>query len=97
MKQNTLGVCSNTTKNLSEEYMDILAQEMQKEIDESVMLEMLVIGGWTKVQYSYKSREHSVDVINWIDENIKDGYKRLSDSFVFEEKKHAEWFILRWC
>ena len=74
-----------------------LATEIQKEIDEGVLLSVLVEGGWTKVQFKYYDVKHAVNVMDWCTLNVKENqWKRLADSFVFRKKEDAEWFILRW-
>jgi len=71
--------------------------EMTRSIDNDVMRACLVDGGWTEVEYYYTGREHSVDVLNWIEANVKEKqWMRLNSYFVFRKKKDAEWFILRW-
>ena len=74
-----------------------MAQAIQKEIDEGIMLEILIEGGWTKVPFEFKNGQHAVDVYEWCENNIKLGqWQRLCGSYVFRKKEYAEWFILRW-
>jgi hypothetical protein len=84
-------------KLLNEEMIDTIAKEMQREIDESIMLDILVNeSGWVGVSYTFNNNYHAVDVKNWIEENCKSSSMRLNGSFVFEDPKDAEWFILKW-
>lgn len=86
-----------TTKNLEEAIADQLAKEISKEIDNEIMLSLLVDSGWVEVKLLYKDRDHVVDVMTWIGDHFKKNqWTRLNNSFVFREKKDAEWFILRW-
>ena len=82
---------------LEEQIGSVLAQEIQKEIDERVLLSILVEGGWTRVPFHFNNNTQAVDITEWCDKHIKPKqWERLSDSFVFCKKKDAEWFILRW-
>jgi hypothetical protein len=82
---------------LSDEYAGLLANEIKKEIDESIMLDMLVSKGWTKVELErLKDRYESIDIELWIDENCTGKHTKLGRTFVFEKKQDAEWFILKW-
>lgn len=84
--------------NLEEEYTKILSEQLQKEIDESISLEILLEHGWTKVEFRFNFNIQLIDdVYAWIYKTYKkDQWKRLSNCFIFKERKHAEWFILRW-
>jgi hypothetical protein len=82
---------------IEEEMAATLAKEIQKEIDESILLELLVEGGWTKVPFSFVDIKKLNEIFKWCESNVKKNqYKLLSGSFVFRKKKDAEWFILRW-
>jgi hypothetical protein len=95
MVQSTVSITSSDC--LAEEYVAILADEIQKEIDESIMLDMLVEMGWTKVELErLKDRYESIDIELWIDENCKGKHTKLGRTFVFEKKQDAEWFMLKW-
>ena len=83
--------------NLADHIMDVLADEIQKEIDEAIMIDMLVSIGWTKVELERLSGRHeSIDIEEWIDENCTGKHSKLGRTFVFEKKQDAEWFILKW-
>lgn len=84
-----------------EKYQEYLAttaaKEIEKQIDEGVMLDVLVEGGWTKVEFYFTSNKQAVDIKNWCGENFKKNqWQRLQQFFVFRKKQDAEWFILRW-
>jgi hypothetical protein len=82
---------------LSDEYAGMMADEIQKEIDNEILIDMLVLGGWTKVELErLKDRHESVDIEIWIHENCTGKYSKLGRTFVFEKKQDAEWFILKW-
>jgi hypothetical protein len=82
---------------LVEELATKMASEIAEEIDNEIMIDMLVLGGWTKVELErLKDRYESIDVEMWIDENCTGKHTKLGRTFVFEKKQDAEWFILRW-
>lgn len=81
----------------SDELVADLAKALQEEIDREIMLDMLVLGGWTKVELErLKDRYESIDIELWIDENCTGKHTKLGRTFVFEKKQDAEWFILKW-
>jgi hypothetical protein len=83
--------------NYSNELVEDLAKEIQEELDNEIMIDMLVLGGWTKVELErLKDRYESIDVEIWIDENCTGKHTKLGRTFVFEKKQDAEWFILKW-
>ncbi len=82
---------------LSDQYASMLADEIKNQIDNEIMIDMLVLGGWTKVELErLKDRYESIDIELWIDENCTGKHTKLGRTFVFEKKQDAEWFILRW-
>lgn len=81
---------------VEDEVMETLTRDIQKEIDQGVMLEILVQSGWTKVPYHFINGDHAVDVMMWLENTPKKNWKRLSGSFVFKKACNAEWFLLRW-
>ena len=81
---------------LEDEMADILAKEIAREIDDGIMSNILVETGWTKVEYHFASNQQAVDIADWMLENCQDSVERLGSDYVFENKKDAEWFILRW-
>ena len=82
---------------LEKEMIEAKAKEMSDEIDREVLWGMLEGMGWTRVMIPpFESREHSVDIIEWLEENCKEAYERHSRDFIFESAKDANWFKLRW-
>jgi hypothetical protein len=89
----TMGPDSPDKYVIEEELSRILAEE----IDNEIMLDMLVTGGWTKVELErLKDRHESIDIETWIDENCTGKHAKLGRTFVFEKKQDAEWFMLKW-
>ncbi len=83
---------TQTLTEMQEEMAELVAKEIQREIDESLMLDILVEGGWTKVTFQLTPK-----ILDWCKQNLKiNEWKYLSGSFAFRKKKDAEWFILRW-
>jgi hypothetical protein len=89
----TMGSDSPDKYVIEEELSRILAEE----IDNEIMLDLLVTGGWTKVELErLKDRHESIDIETWIDENCTGKHAKLGRTFVFEKKQDAEWFMLKW-
>jgi len=86
-----------TVDDIQNEIATILAKEIQKEMDESIMVDMLVELGWTKVSFGDIGNNHKlVEILEWCNNTLTNNWKHLSGCFVFSEQKEAEWFILRW-
>ena len=84
-------------KNLEKEIIEELGTQMQSEIDKEILWGMLVGLGWTRVLLSrFHSREHSVDILEWVEENCKNPYERKDSEFIFENSEDAVNFILKW-
>lgn len=82
---------------MDNELVKILMEEIQKEIDEDIMRKVLVEEGWIDIPFTYLSNKQAVDIIDWCTDTFTENqWKRLTGSFVFQNKKDAEWFILRW-
>jgi hypothetical protein len=83
--------------NIEEEILEKAGKEMANEIDKEILWGMLVGIGWTRVLLpNFNSREHAVDVINWLEANCKDPYERKGSDVIFENKYDAVNFILKW-
>lgn len=73
---------------------NILANEIQKSIDEEMIFSMSMIAkGWTPVTIGTMP---ALLTVEWLDVNIKHGYKHRSGTWYFEDSDDAAWFILRW-
>jgi hypothetical protein len=93
---------------LEEEFASILveeiAQEIDKEIVETFMIDVLTSEGWTQTKINpafgnntamYRSTWYT-DTAEWIHLNIRGEYKLLKGQWLFKEPKDATMFILRW-
>lgn len=81
---------------LYKEELDHAAKELSAEIDFQVIADYLVDGGWTKVKIEFESREHSIDILLWVEKHCRGKYKRFGGTFVFEDSKDALLFELKW-
>lgn len=83
-------------KSAEDEMYDLMAKEIAKEIDDSIMSNILVETGWTIINFSYTTNKNAVDIAEWLDSNCQSSWRRLAGDYLFENKQDAEWFILRW-
>ncbi len=83
--------------NLQEEIIEELGTQMQSEMDFHILSDMLVQLGWHKVELiRFRSKEHSVDIKLWCEENIKNPWECRGSSFIFQDVGDAVNFALRW-
>lgn len=83
--------------NLQDQIIEELGTQMQSEIDKEILWGMLAGMGWVRVTLPrFTSREHSVDVIEWVDQNCQHPYERKGSEFIFESASDATMFILKW-
>ena len=83
--------------NLEKEIIEELGTQMQSEIDKEILWGMLEGLGWTRVLLPrFDSREHSVDVVMWLEANCKNPYERKGSEVIFEDSVDAVNFIMRW-
>lgn len=84
-------------KDLEKEILDELGTQMASEMDREILWGMLKGIGWTRVLLPrFKSREHSVDVITWLEDNCNHAFERSGADFIFESEVDAVNFTLRW-
>lgn len=80
--------------------VSIAAEFMSAEIDTNVIMQLLAIGGWTKVDLplNYYTSEFVKDMQTWVNENTTGESKHNSAGtrWVFELQEDATMFILRW-
>ena len=84
-----------------DEYIDRVvnnaAMEMQKSIDEGILLDLLVEDGWTKFPYEIYNTSKAIEMAKYCKNSFeKDQWEILNGHFVFRKKKDYEWFVLRW-
>ena len=83
--------------NIEDQIIEELGTKMASEIDKEILWGMLANLGWTRVLLPrFNSREHSVDVITWLEDNCKSPYERKGSEVIFESEQEAAWFVLKW-
>ena len=88
---------TQTLTEYQERLVSDAAKDLARQIDESVLMDVLVEGGWTRVQLSLYNPDKAIEILNWCEKTLtKNQWKHLAGAFVFRKKKEAEWFILRW-
>ena len=83
---------------LEQEMLEHAAKTLADDIDRDILWDMLRQGlNWTRVMLPpYESKSRAVDIILWLEGNCKGSYKHHDRDFLFENKKDASHFILRW-
>lgn len=85
-------------KDMSVNYSDDLAKILQQEIDNEILTDLLIRGGWHVV--TPKSPNFimpSIDMIDWCNENlIGDNWKNYGPTFLFRLEADAILFALKW-
>ena len=86
---------------LENEILAHLGNQMANQIDADVLWSLCVMDakdkGWHLVNLErLTDNEHAIDITEWIHNNVKGKYHRNGRHFIFESKKDANWFKLRW-
>jgi hypothetical protein len=81
---------------MDDELVKTLMDQIQKEMDEDIMRKLYIGNGWIPVKFHFKDNFQAVDINNWLAETCQSKYHRLGSDYLFEDKKDAEWFLLRW-
>ena len=80
-----------------EEILNKAGTEIAREIDQEVLWGMLKEIGWTRVMIDrLQDNNHAIDITYWLTEHCQGAYERNGRDFIFEDKKDAVNFILRW-
>lgn len=83
--------------NLEETIMEDMSKQMQKYIDKEILFNMLVEMGWHRVILPrFTSREHAVDIIEWLDSHCVGPFERKGSDVIFESQIDAVNYTLRW-
>jgi hypothetical protein len=54
-------------------------------------------GGWIRVDGpDFLSREHSIDICEWLEENCTDEHLKYGRTYFFKNAQDASFFLLRW-
>lgn len=82
---------------LEKEMIEHAAKKMAEDIDREILWGMLQGIGWTRVMLPpFESKDQIVQIILWLESNCKGSYEHHDRDFLFEYKKDASHFILRW-
>ena len=82
---------------LEQEISDSIANDIKKEIDEGIFFSILKELGWTQVDLPrLVDNIHALDIIYWLEDNIKNKYRQHGRCYIFEEERDAILFSLRW-
>ena len=83
--------------NIQEEILNKAGEEMAREIDREVLWSMLVGIGWTRVIVPAETAMvKATQIKDWLEINCANPYEKHRSDFIFEDKKDAVNFILRW-
>ena len=85
-------------KNVAETFIDdhlvkTLTEEIQKEIDFSILSDLLSDIGWTEIKFTPSGRYFEID--KWCEENTV-GVRGYGSRWLFKDEKDITMFILRW-
>jgi hypothetical protein len=84
-------------KDIVEDILDKLTDDLAKEIDFNVLLESLISCGWSTVELPpFDSRYKTSDVLDWVYHHCDGEFENLGVRFIFEDKKDATLFALKW-
>ena len=81
-----------TMEDIETRYSKMLADEIQKEIDNQIMRELLMSTGWHRIILS----EEIIIPKEWCKENIRDHYRNFANYWYFVNSKDAAFFALKW-
>jgi hypothetical protein len=83
--------------NIQEEILNNAGKEMAREIDREVLWSMLVGIGWTRVVVPAETAMVKATLIKeWLEINCANPYEKNRGDFIFEDKKDATLFVLKW-
>jgi hypothetical protein len=73
------------------------AQHLADEIDREVFWGLLKDCGWHRVMLDrLQDNKHAIDITLWLEENVRNPYKRNGRDFIFSAERDAVLFILKW-
>jgi len=89
------------TPQLEDTITALRSKEISREIDTEMAWFLSVTTfrdrGWHMANIdNLQNKETDSDIEQWITKNIKGEYRRNGKHFIFEQRKDANWFILRW-
>lgn len=84
---------TDRTGDLAEAYIEEAGKKMAQDIDREILWGMLEGIGWTRVMITQRD-DWAISV--WLEENCEGAYEQYRTDYIFESKKDAAWFVLRW-
>ena len=85
-----------TDVNLEEEIASAMSQAIREEIDFTIIADILIDNGWTKVVLNPMTGETSQEIDQWVAEHKTGNCQTLGLVWLFENQRDANWFKLRW-
>lgn len=82
--------------NIQEEIINRAAEQMSKEIDFGVLTSMLCEIGWTKVVLKPMTDEQSKAIDAWVAMYVHNPVETMGLVWVFEDRRDAVNFTLKW-
>jgi hypothetical protein len=84
-------------KDIVGDILDKLTDDLAKEIDFNVLAESLVSCGWSTVDLPpFDSRYKVTDIVDWAYHHCQGEFENFGVRFIFEDKKDATLFALKW-
>lgn len=83
--------------NLEEEIATKLSNQIAQSIDFELLSDVLIACGWHRVEIkNLLNRKRSIAILMWCNDNVKNKFKHLDNTFMFENQGDAVNFALRW-
>ena len=84
-------------KDIVDDILTKMADDVSKEIDFNCLAESLISCGWSNVDLPpFDSRYKVNDIVDWVYHHCDGEFENFGVRFIFEDKKDAVNFILRW-
>lgn len=83
--------------NVTDRVIDDMSKRMSEEIDRQLLWGTFIKAGWTQVKISSETAMVNATAIKeWLLLNCQQRYQKNYSEFMFESRKDASMFILRW-
>jgi hypothetical protein len=89
----TVNSSIGTNTFIDDHLVKTLTDEIQKEIDFSILSDLLSEVGWTEIKFTPSGRYFEID--KWCEENTA-GVRGYGSRWLFKDEKDITMFILRW-
>lgn len=84
-------------KELVNDIMDVMVSDLAKEIDFDILAEELSRHGWSKIDLPpFDNRYRINDVVDWAYHHCQGGFETCGVRYIFEDKRDATLFALKW-